>query len=55
MLDATHAQLSFLSIELTRFEACRACERGNNSRFVARMFLIPKPGDNPWRLLIDFR
>jgi hypothetical protein len=55
MLDATPAQLEFLDSELARFEACRAWERTHNSRYVSHMFLVPKPGHNQWRLIIDLR
>jgi hypothetical protein len=55
MLDATPAQLEFLNSELPRFEACGAWERSDNLRYVSRMFLVPKPGCNQWRLIIDLR
>jgi hypothetical protein len=55
MLDATPAQREFLKSELPRFEACRAWERSDNPRYVSRMFLVPKPGHNQWRLIIDLR
>jgi hypothetical protein len=55
MLDATPAQLEFLNSELPRFEACVAWERADNPRYVSRMFLVPKPGCNQWRLNIDLR
>jgi hypothetical protein len=51
--DATPAQLEFLNSELPRFEACGAWERSDNPRYVSRMFLVPKPGCNKWRLIID--
>jgi hypothetical protein len=55
MLDLTPAQLEFLNSELPRFGACGAWERAGNSRYVSRMFLVPKPGCNQWRLIIDLR
>jgi hypothetical protein len=55
MMDAIQAQLEFLKSELLRFEACGAWERSDNPRYVSRMFLVPKPGHNQWRLIIDLR
>jgi hypothetical protein len=55
MLDATPAQLEFLNLELPRFEACGAWERSDNPLYVSRMFLVPKPIHNQWRLIIDLR
>jgi hypothetical protein len=39
MLDASPFYLSFLDTELSRFEACDACEQEPNYRFVSRMHL----------------
>jgi hypothetical protein len=55
ILDATPAQLEFLSSELHRFEACGAWERSDKPRYVSMMFLVPEPGCNLWRLIIDLR
>jgi hypothetical protein len=55
ILDATPAPLEFLDLELPRFEACGAWERSHNPRYVSRIFLVPKPGHNQWRLIIDLR
>jgi hypothetical protein len=55
MKDATQPQLDFLATELPRFEVCKAWERAHNTRYVSRMFLVPKPGVNKWRLIIDLR
>jgi hypothetical protein len=55
MKDATHPQLDFLSTELPRFEACGAWERAYNTRFVSRMFLVPKPGVNKRCMIIGLR
>jgi hypothetical protein len=55
MLDATPARLEFLDSELPRSEACGAWERSDNPRYVSRMSLVPKPGCNSWRLIIDLR
>eukprot|EP00873_Tetraselmis_striata_P042595 jgi/Tetstr1/462859/TSEL_007808.t1 len=32
-----------------------ARERGHCDKWVSRMFLVPKPGTNKWRLIIDLR
>jgi hypothetical protein len=55
MKDATQPQLDFLSRELPRFEACGAWERAYNTRYISRMFLVPQPRVNKWRLIIDMR
>eukprot|EP00873_Tetraselmis_striata_P037033 jgi/Tetstr1/457297/TSEL_043902.t1 len=55
MRDATQAQLDFMATELPRFEAIGAWERGHCNKWVSRMFLVPKPGTNKWRLIIDLR
>jgi hypothetical protein len=55
MNDATQPELDFLATELPRFEACGACESAYNTRYVSRMFLVPKPGVNKWRMIIDLR
>jgi hypothetical protein len=55
MTDATQPQLDLLATELPRFEACGAWERAHNTRYVSRMFLVPKPGVKRWRLIIDLR
>jgi hypothetical protein len=55
MQDATQPQLDFLATELPHFEVCGACERAHNTRYDSRMFLVPKPGVNKWRLIIDLR
>jgi len=55
MLDATPPQLAFMETELSRFLAVGAWERGSCSRWVSRLFLVPKPGVNQWRLIIDLR
>jgi hypothetical protein len=55
MKDATQPQLDFIATELPRFEACGVWEDGYNTRYVCRMFLVPKPGVNKWRLIIDLR
>eukprot|EP00873_Tetraselmis_striata_P012663 jgi/Tetstr1/432927/TSEL_022267.t1 len=55
MRDATQAQLDFMATELPRFEAIGAWERGHCDKWVPIMFLVPKPGANKWRLIIDLR
>jgi hypothetical protein len=55
MHDATPPQLDFLDTKLLPFEAFGAWERSCNPRYVSRMFLVPKPGHNWWRLTIDLR
>jgi hypothetical protein len=55
MKDAAQPQLDFLSIEMSRFETCGAWERSHNTRYVSRMFLVPKPIVNKWCLMIDLR
>jgi hypothetical protein len=46
MKDATQPSLGFFFAELPRFEACGALERAYNTRYVSRMFLVPKPNVN---------
>eukprot|EP00873_Tetraselmis_striata_P009649 jgi/Tetstr1/429913/TSEL_019778.t1 len=57
MRDATQAQLDFMATELPRFEAIGAWERERCDKWVSKMFLVPKPGINMWRLvsIIDLR
>ena len=55
MNDATQCQLDFVSTELPRIQARGACERAYNTRYVSHTFLVPKPGVNKWRLIIDLR
>jgi hypothetical protein len=55
MQDATYAQLEFLANGLPRFEVCGALDRAHKSRYVLRMFLVPKPVANQWRVIIDLR
>ena len=55
MLNATKQQLDFMDSELPRFLQSGAWEPGQRSRWVSRMFLVPKPGENKWRLIIDLR
>jgi hypothetical protein len=55
MLDATKQQLDFMDSELPRFLQACACKPGQRSKWVSRMFLVPEPGENKWRLIIDLR
>jgi hypothetical protein len=55
MLDATQQQLDFMDSEFPRFMHSYAWEPGQRNIWVSRMFLVPKPGENKWRLIIDLR
>eukprot|EP00873_Tetraselmis_striata_P004943 jgi/Tetstr1/425207/TSEL_015668.t1 len=55
MQDATPAQLTFLEGELARFVESGAWEFGTCRKWVSRLFLVPKPGVNQWRCIIDLR
>eukprot|EP00873_Tetraselmis_striata_P014675 jgi/Tetstr1/434939/TSEL_023935.t1 len=55
MQDATPAQLTFLEGELARFVESGAWELGTCRKWVSRLFLVPKPGVNQWRCIIDLR
>eukprot|EP00873_Tetraselmis_striata_P046012 jgi/Tetstr1/466276/TSEL_000956.t1 len=55
MGDASPAQLEFMDGELARFLAVGAWERGYCAKWVSRLFLVPRPGTNKWRLIIDLR
>eukprot|EP00873_Tetraselmis_striata_P001731 jgi/Tetstr1/421995/TSEL_001239.t1 len=55
MQDATPAQLTFLEGELARFVEFGAWELGTCRKWVSRLFLVPKPGVNQWRCIIDLR
>jgi hypothetical protein len=55
MLDATQQQLDFMDSELPRFLQSGAGKHGHRNRWVSKMFLVPKPGENKWRLIIDLR
>eukprot|EP00873_Tetraselmis_striata_P010206 jgi/Tetstr1/430470/TSEL_020278.t1 len=53
MQDATPAQLTFLEGELARFVESDPWEFGACRKWVSRPFLVPKPGVNQWRRIID--
>jgi hypothetical protein len=55
MLDATKQQLDFMNSELPRFLQLGAWEPRQRNIWVSRMFLVPKPGENKWRLAINLR
>ena len=55
LLDATPAQLEFVERELARFVQAGAWEPSTCSDYVSRLFLVPKPGVNQWRLICDLR
>eukprot|EP00873_Tetraselmis_striata_P009546 jgi/Tetstr1/429810/TSEL_019677.t1 len=55
MQDATPAQLTFLEGELARFVESGAWEFGTCRKWVSRLFLVPKPGVNQGRCIIDLR
>eukprot|EP00873_Tetraselmis_striata_P033071 jgi/Tetstr1/453335/TSEL_040326.t1 len=50
---ATPAQLTFLEGELARFVESGAWEFGACRKWVSRLLLVPKPGVNQWRCIID--
>jgi hypothetical protein len=55
MLDATKQQLDFMDSELPRFLQSGAWEPRQGGMCVSKMFQVPKPGENKWRLIIDLR
>ena len=55
LADATPAQRAWLDDEIERLVAKGAWEPGTCGDFVSRCFLVPKPGDNKWRLVVDLR
>ena len=52
--NATTAQIDFLKEEIQRGIKVGAWERGR-SKFINKAFMVPKPGVNKWRLVIDLR
>jgi hypothetical protein len=55
LLDATTAQTEFVYRELARFVQAWALEPSNSNDYASRLFLVPKPGNNQWRLICDLR
>ena len=53
--DATTEQLLWLEKEKARCLGTGAWVRQLKRKFVSRAFLVPKPGTNKWRLVIDYR
>jgi hypothetical protein len=53
--DATLAQEEFFDRELARFVQAGARELSTYNDYVSRLFLVPKPGYNQWRLICDLR
>jgi hypothetical protein len=53
LLSVTSEQLAFVDEELEGFVVTIAWEDSTNSRIVSRRFLVPKHGNNQWRLICD--
>ncbi|KAK3279649.1 hypothetical protein CYMTET_12470 [Cymbomonas tetramitiformis] len=53
--DATAGQLESLEEENERCLRTGAWTRATRRTHVSRVFLVPKPGTNTWRLVLDFR
>ncbi|KAK3280628.1 hypothetical protein CYMTET_11540 [Cymbomonas tetramitiformis] len=55
LADATPPQLEWMAAETERCLKTGAWVRARRRRHVSRVFLVPKPGTNKWRLVMDFR
>jgi hypothetical protein len=55
LLDSTLAQLEIASRELARFVQGGAWEPLTRNDYDSGQFLVPKPGNNQWRLICDLR
>jgi hypothetical protein len=55
LLDATPGQLTFVEVELARFVETGAWERTTYNKYVSRLLLVAKPGNNQWRFIVDLR
>ena len=55
LADATPDQLAFLEPELERLTSIGAFEESCRPTWVSKLFLVPKPGSNKWRLIVDLR
>ena len=55
LLQRTSQQDEFWQVEKERLVNCGAWERGGSRDFVTKAFLVPKPGTNKWRLVVDLR
>ncbi|KAK3287029.1 hypothetical protein CYMTET_5439 [Cymbomonas tetramitiformis] len=53
--DATRQQQVWLDAEKERLLQNGAWTRATRRSHVSRAFLVPKPGTNKWRLVVDFR
>ncbi|KAK3233421.1 hypothetical protein CYMTET_56282 [Cymbomonas tetramitiformis] len=53
--DATPPQLEWMAAETEQCLKTGAWVRARRRRHVSRVFLVPKPGTNKWRLVMDFR
>ncbi|KAK3242663.1 hypothetical protein CYMTET_47649 [Cymbomonas tetramitiformis] len=53
--DATRQQQVWLDTEKERLLQNGAWTRATRRSHVSRAFLVPKPGTNKWRLVVDFR
>ncbi|KAK3268805.1 hypothetical protein CYMTET_22712 [Cymbomonas tetramitiformis] len=54
-VDATPPQLEWMAAETEGCLKTSAWVRAKRRRHVSRVFLVPKPGTNKWRLVMDFR
>ena len=55
MKDLTVAQQQWLSVEKERALLSGAWVRAHHRSHVSRVFLVKKPGENKWRLVMDLR
>jgi hypothetical protein len=53
MLDATQQRLDFMDSELPSFLQSGAWEPVHRRIWISIMFLVPKPGEIRWRLIVD--
>ncbi|KAK3239085.1 hypothetical protein CYMTET_50960 [Cymbomonas tetramitiformis] len=54
LADATPPQLEWMAAETERCLKTGAWVRARRRRHVSGVFLVPKPGTNKWRLVMDF-
>jgi hypothetical protein len=55
LLDATPEQLTFVEAELARFVETGAQEPSTCNKYVSKLFLVAKPGNNQWRFIVNQR
>jgi hypothetical protein len=55
LLEIAPEQLACVDAELARFVETGAWERLSSKICVLRLYLVPKPGKNEWRLICDIR